>query len=87
MQDVLTATNYCHNVSGRELFVWRVFTTMTFYALSFLRRPSRFFKLAWNIACNRCETTLEFRLGTILRGHQTKTAKSAPAVPTVAIGS
>lgn len=87
MQDVLTPTNYCRQVSGRELFLWRVFTTVTFYGLSFLRRPSRFFKLAWNIARNRCETTLEFRLGTILRGHQTKEAASALPTPSVAAGS
>ena len=65
--DVFSATDYCRNISGRELAWWRFFGMSSFFALSYLVRPWRLVKLVKNLITNEGDTVLEQRLAAVLR--------------------
>ena len=65
--DVFSATDYCRNISGRELVWWRFFGMSSFFALSYLVRPWRLVKLVKNLITNEGDTVLEQRLAAVLR--------------------
>ena len=58
---------YCRNIGGRELGLWRMFGMLSFYVLSYGLRPVRFWRLARNLLKNESGTILDSRLGAILR--------------------
>jgi radical SAM superfamily enzyme YgiQ (UPF0313 family) len=68
--DVFSPTDYCRNMSGRELAWWRFFGMSSFFALSYLTRPWRLVKLVKNLITNDGDTVLEQRLGAVLRRPQ-----------------
>lgn len=65
--DPLSPSEYCEKVSGRELAFWRFFGMASFFALSFVFRPSRLVRLVRNVIRNESVTVLEQRLGAIIR--------------------
>ncbi|MGD9645534.1 MAG: radical SAM protein [Pirellulales bacterium] len=65
--DVFSPTEYCRNISGRELAWWRFFGMASFFAVSYLTRPWRLVKLIKNLIANEGDTVLEQRLGAVLR--------------------
>ncbi|MBX9787665.1 MAG: B12-binding domain-containing radical SAM protein [Pirellulales bacterium] len=83
--DMFSATDYCRNMSGRELRWWRVVGMASFFGLSYLVRPWRLVKLLKNLIANESDTVLEQRLGAILRRPEpikfTQKAQLAPAQP------
>lgn len=64
--DPFAPSDYCRHVKGFELSFWRLFGMASFFGLSYLFRPVRFFKLVKNVIKNESETVLEQRLGAIL---------------------
>lgn len=76
--DPLSPVAFCRSVSGRELAFWRLFGMATFFGLSYLCRPWRFFKMVYNVARNQGDTVLEQRLGAIFRRHTVKKAELEP---------
>jgi radical SAM superfamily enzyme YgiQ (UPF0313 family) len=74
------SNEYCRHVRGRELQLWRLFAMLTFYGLSYLTRPWRFFRLIRNLIRNESQSMLETRLGAIL--HRPKATKPVPTAAT-----
>ncbi len=65
--DVFSSTEYCRQISGRELKWWRFIGMSSFFGLSYLVRPWRLFKLIKSLIKNESDTVLEQRLGAVLR--------------------
>ncbi|MBX9791657.1 MAG: B12-binding domain-containing radical SAM protein [Pirellulales bacterium] len=68
---------YCRNIGGRELGMWRLFGMLTFYAFSYGLRPVRFWRLIRNLIKNESGTLLDSRLGAILRRPKAKVVETA----------
>ena len=83
--DVFTSTEYCRNISGRELKWWRFIGMSSFFGLSYLVRPWRLFKLIKSLITNKSDTVLEQRLGAVLRRPEAvklmQKAQLAPSQP------
>ena len=60
--DVADAVTWSKQVGGREIALYRVFGMMTFYGVSFLVRPWRPLRIAWNVLRSRQESRLEMSL-------------------------
>lgn len=76
--DPLYPSEYCKAVHGRELLFWRLFGMASFFAVSYLVRPWRFFKFVRNVIRYESDTVLEQRVGAIL--HRPKVKKPVPKV-------
>jgi radical SAM superfamily enzyme YgiQ (UPF0313 family) len=60
-------SQYCYAVGGRELAIWRFFMMASFFALSFAVRPWRAWQLVRMLIKNESDTSLQQRLGVLLR--------------------
>ncbi len=78
-RNLLSSIDYCDHVGAFELGLWRGFGMISFFALSFLIRPWRFFRLIRNVFKNEGETSLEHRLNALLRRRATR-ATATPAM-------
>ncbi|MGD9644808.1 MAG: radical SAM protein [Pirellulales bacterium] len=83
--DVFSSTDYCRNLSGRELKWWRFIGMASFFGLSYLVRPWRLVKLIKSLIKNESDTVLEQRLGAVLRRPEairvTQKSQLAPSQP------
>jgi len=75
--DPFAPSEYCRHVSGKELLFWRLFGMATFFGLSYLIRPWRFFRLVKNVVRNESESVLEQRLGAIVHRPKARNIQTA----------
>ena len=80
--DPFAPSEYCRHVSGKELLFWRMFGMATFFGLSYLLRPWRFFRLVKNVIRNESESVLEQRLGALLHRPKARNIQTAPQTVT-----
>ena len=73
-------SQYCYAIGGRELAIWRFFMMASFFALSFAVRPWRAWQLVRMLIKNESETSLQQRLGVLLR--RKSKATSTPSMTT-----
>ena len=73
-------SHYCYAIGGRELAIWRFFMMASFFALSFAVRPWRAWQLVRMLIKNESETSLQQRLGVLLR--RKSKATSTPSMTT-----
>ncbi len=60
--DVTLMSSVCRHIGTFELNVYRILGMATFYALGYVRHPSRLLRTLRNVAAGRSETVLEQRL-------------------------
>lgn len=74
--DVKGTSVYCRAIGGRELGLYRLGGMMLFYALAYLRRPSRALRTVRNLLTGKeASSYLESRLSERMRTWRTATAK------------
>lgn len=78
-KNFLSFQNYCRHVRGPEVAFWRFFGMASFYAISFALRPWRFVALVKNIIKHESNTSLEQRLGAMVRQKAPAKAVTHPA--------
>jgi hypothetical protein len=82
--DASVPTGFCRHVSGRELWFWRLFGMMSFFAISFLVRPWRFPTfLRGALGSGHKSTALETRLAVMLKRRREERSAEARAAPVV----
>ena len=65
--DITRSVSWSESISNHELAAYRLLGTLTFYALSFARRPVRLYRLCRNILRGRSESKLEWGLLALAR--------------------
>lgn len=70
--DPFSTSEYCYNIKGFELGVWRLFGMASFFGLAFITRPWRIVRFIRNVWRNEHKTVLEQRIGALVHKPRAK---------------
>jgi len=76
--DTTRTVSYSEHISDRKLKLLRWLGVALFYGMSWLRRPTRPFKMAWNMLVGRQESRSEMALANVFYRNRLKTFSAEP---------